>query len=70
MQNNRKQISLLLEEIARDKGYKFKVYSDDWIYQIINNDGMDLFVWGFKFPNNSASASQICDDKAALSLIS
>lgn len=69
MQEERRQIAVLLEDISRQQGYKFKSFSDEWIFQITDKRGVDCYIWGYKFPNNASASCHICDDKSALSSV-
>ena len=66
MENEKRQIVKIIEEICVDKGYSLSKFSDEWILQITNKKGQNCFIFGYKFPNNNASIAKICDDKSAL----
>lgn len=69
MAYEKKQISLIIEDICNEEGFNLKELSDDWVYQIQTKDKKNCFILNFKFPNNDAVNSRICDDKSALSLL-
>lgn len=63
----RKQLVKLVEEICKEDGIKFESFSNDWFLQLTNKEGKKAVIYGYKFPNNGAAISKVCDDKAALS---
>ena len=69
MSYEKRQLTKIVEEICNEKNFELKKYSDDWIMQINNNNGKNCFIFGYKFPNNNAAISRICDDKAALASV-
>ena len=65
-EQNERQISIILKEIAKECGYKIDTYSDNWAFRL-SKDKVDMFVYGYKFPNNSGATEHICNDKALVS---
>ena len=65
-ENNERQIVKILKEICKEAGYKIETYSDNWAIKI-NNGKSDMYVYGYKFPNNSGATEHICNDKALVS---
>lgn len=65
MQKTRTYIKIL-KEICEENGFVFNSYSDGWLIRIDNGDKR-MFIHGYKFPNNSASISELCTDKSSLS---
>lgn len=63
----KRQLVTLIEEICKEDGFKFESFSDNWIIQLTNTDGDKALIYGYKFPNNGAAVSKVCDDKAGLS---
>lgn len=61
-----REIVKIINEICREERIGFKSYSADYILKLEKNH-RTMFIYGNKFPNNSASIEQICNDKAALS---
>lgn len=69
MNHEKRQLVKILEEICKENHCDFVSFSDDWILQIKTDGKPDCLVIGYKFPNNNAAASKLCDDKSALSSI-
>ena len=65
----KRQLVKIVEEICDINHLDLVKYSDDWILQIKNKGKPDCFIFGYKFPNNNASISKLCDDKSALSSV-
>lgn len=65
MQNTSTYIKIL-KEICVEEGFTFNSYSDNWLIRIDNGD-KHMLIHGYKFPNNSASVSELCCDKSSLS---
>ena len=65
----KRQLVKIVEEICEENHLKLTRYSDDWILQIKARGKPDCLVIGYKFPNNNAASSKLCDDKSALSAI-
>ena len=65
-EKNQRQIVKLIKEICAEDGYEYRAYSDDWAI-MISKDDIDMYVYGYKFPNNSGSVEKICNDKALVS---
>lgn len=64
-----RQLVKIIKEICLENNYKLQTYSDEWVLEIIDNRGASCLIMGYKFPNNNASISKICDDKCALSSV-
>lgn len=62
-----RQLVKIVKEICEEDGIKFESFSDNWIIQLTNKEGKKALIYGYKFPNNGAAVSKLCDDKAALS---
>lgn len=65
MQNTSTYIKIL-KEICAEEGFIFNSYSDNWLIRIDNGE-KHMLIHGYKFPNNSASVSELCCDKSSLS---
>ena len=63
----KRQLVKLVEDICEEEGFKFESFSDNWIIQLTNQEGKKGVIYGYKFPNNNAAISKVCDDKAGLS---
>jgi len=61
-----RQLVKIVKEICRENDIKCESFSGDYILQL-NKDGNNALIYGYKFPNNDAAISNICDDKSALS---
>ena len=68
MQGKRRNIALILEEIAHQQKYDFKSFSDDWIFLLTDKNGFDCYIWGYKFPNNASSVTIGIDADESFSL--
>lgn len=66
---DKRQLVKIVEEICSDNNLGLNKFSDEWILQVKKSGNPDCFIFGYKFPNNNAAVSKLCDDKAALSLI-
>ncbi len=62
----RRQIVKIIEEICREEGFKLSFYSDEWLL-LISNGEKRMFIHSFRFPNNDAAVSDLCNDKSGLS---
>lgn len=62
----RRQIVKIIEEICREEGYKCTLYSDEWLI-LVSNGEKQMFIHSYRFPNNDASVSDLCNDKSTLS---
>ena len=60
-----KQLMKIVKEICKEEKIQFSSYSNDYILQLEANKKV-MYIIGNRFPNNNASAEQICNDKAAL----
>ena len=65
----KRQLAKIVEEICEENHLKLTSYSDDWISQIKARGMPDWLVIGYKFPNNNAASSKLCDDKSATTYI-
>ena len=63
----KRQLVKLVEDICEEDGIKFESFSDNWVIQLTNKEGKKAVIYGYKFPNNNAAISKVCDDKAGLS---
>lgn len=61
--NRKVSITDLLRRIADDLGCGFETYAYDWVKHLYTKE-KSLYVYGYRFPNNSASFSSLADDKA------
>ena len=61
-----RQLVKLVKEICKENNIDCKSFSGDWILELDKDDEKAL-IYGYKFPNNDAAISKVCDDKAALS---
>lgn len=68
MQNSSRQIVKIIKEICAENHIQLKLYSYDWIMQLEINK-KKIFIYGYQFQNNNATAQLICGDKSALSEI-
>ena len=60
----------ILREIAESHGFEFTALSNAWILQIRDRaTGRQCSVFGYTFDTNSAGVVEICNDKAAASLV-
>lgn len=66
--NKERTIVTLLREIANDNGYSFKTFSYDWV-KALKKNGRTMYVFGYNFPVNDTSFTQIANDKACTSEI-
>lgn len=64
--NNERTIVSILREIACENGYNFRTFSYDWVKEF-QNSRTSMFVYGYNFPVNSTSFTQIANDKACTS---
>ena len=67
MLKEEKQLVKLIKEICNEEGIRFESFSDDWIIELTSKDNKKALIYSYKFPNNNAAVSKVCDDKAALS---
>ena len=63
-----RQIVKIVKEICKENNISLKLYSYDWIMQLEINK-KNIFIYGYQFQNNNATAQLICGDKSALSEI-
>ena len=61
-------IVTLLRNIAFENGYNFGTYSYDWV-KAFSKGGKTMYVYGYNFPLNPTSFTQIANDKACTSEI-
>lgn len=66
MPDHTRQLIKIVKEICAEYRIAVRSYSYDWILQLTGNQ-RTMFIYGYKFPQNNASAEHICNDKAALS---
>ncbi len=66
--NNERMIVTLLREIAKENGFSFRTYAYDWIKEL-SKDGKSMYIYGYNFPLNDTSFTQIANDKASTSEI-
>lgn len=66
MGKDTRQLVKIVKEICLENAIDYKSFSYDWILQLSAN-GREMFIYGYKFPNNNASIEQTCNDKSALS---
>lgn len=66
--NNERMIVSLLREIAKENGFSFRTYAYDWIKELSKN-GKSMYIYGYNFPLNDTSFTQIANDKASTSEI-
>lgn len=58
----------IMKEIADEENIELSLYSEGWAQKLTNNN-KTAFIYGYKFPNNSASSEQVCNDKPCVSEI-
>ncbi len=63
MKSERKIVSLI-REISKENGYKFATFSYDWI-KALEYKNTVMYIYGYNFPINSTSFTQIANDKSA-----
>ena len=56
----------IIKEICAEKNIMCEGYSYDWILRLTGNS-KTVFIYGYQFENNSATAQLICTDKCATS---
>ena len=61
-----RQLVKIIKEICAEDGIELSCFSYDWILQLKAN-AKEMYIIGYKFPNNNAAVEHICNDKAALS---
>ncbi len=66
--NKERTIVTLLREIALENGFDYRTYSYDWVKAFTKN-GESMYVYGYNFPINPTSFTQIANDKACTSEI-
>ncbi len=66
--NKERTIVTLLREIASENGFDYRTYSYDWVKAFTKN-GKSMYVYGYNFPINPTSFTQIANDKACTSEI-
>lgn len=64
----KRQLVKIIEEICEEDDIELASFSDNYILQLSKN-GQNTMIYSYKFANNNAAISIICDDKAALSEI-
>lgn len=58
----------IIKEIADEENIELSLYSEGWAQKLTKNN-KTAFIYGYKFPNNSASSEQVCNDKPCVSEI-
>lgn len=66
--NKERTIVTLLREIAKESDFSFRTYAYDWIKELSKN-GKSMYIYGYNFPLNDTSFTQIANDKASTSEI-
>lgn len=66
--HNERTVVKILREIAFKNGFEFRTFSYDWVKAFYNGKN-SMFVYGYNFPINSTSFTQIANDKACTSEI-
>jgi len=66
--NKERTIVTLLREIASENGFEYRTFSYDWVKAFTKND-RSMYVYGYNFPINSTTFTQIANDKACTSEI-
>lgn len=54
----------LIEQICHERGISIQRYSDDWVLRL-ERDGVHHWIVGYTFSLNSASATEVANDKVA-----
>ncbi len=62
----KRQLVKIVEEICKEDNIEYASFSDNYIIQLSKN-GKNTMIYNYKFANNDAAISKICDDKAGLS---
>lgn len=62
MSNN---FNKIIESICHEENINYKLLSKDYIY-LLTKDGVNRFLTGYKFDNNTHAMGLVCDDKYAL----
>jgi glutathione synthase/RimK-type ligase-like ATP-grasp enzyme len=68
MKNSQRVMVKIIEEICLEQSIVCERYSYDWIFRLTKN-GKTVYIFGYQFENNSATAQLICTDKCASSEI-
>lgn len=61
-----REIVKIIRDICTEETIHFESFSSDYILKLEKNN-RTMYIFGNKFPNNSAAIEQICNDKSALS---
>ena len=64
--NKERTVVTLLREIAEENGFDYRTFSYDWVKAFTKN-GVSMYVYGYNFPINPTSFTQIANDKACTS---
>lgn len=64
---HKKMLLKMLNEICKELGYTLDTYGDGWLAVISSSTDKKMFIYGYRFPNNDASMSELCTDKSSLS---
>jgi len=68
LENSSRYLIKILREICAEGNMDFETFSYDWISKLTRGDKI-MYICGYHFPLNDASAALICSDKAALSAV-
>lgn len=68
MQNSKRILVKIVNEISREEGISIESFSHDWIIKLEKNEKIN-YIMGYQFGLNSASVNSICCDKSAASEI-
>ncbi|MDR3249466.1 MAG: hypothetical protein LBS95_00070, partial [Mycoplasmataceae bacterium] len=63
-----RQLEVIIKQIAKKLGIQYHSYASGWIIGLTKNK-ITKYIYGYNFLLNSAVASKLCDDKAAISEI-
>ena len=66
--NKERTIVTLLREIALENGYDYRTFSHDWVKAFTKGE-KSMYVYGYNFPINCTTFTQIANDKACTSEI-
>lgn len=64
-ENSQRQLVKIVSELCDEMDINLHKYSYDWILEL-DIDKKLFQIVGYKFPNNSAAISQLCDDKCGM----
>ncbi len=63
MEVKKSNFQRLLEKICEEEDIRLESFSYDWAHRL-TKDGRQIFLVGYQFPLNNASAKELCQDKA------